>query len=88
MDQLRFQLEIASFDEKIALAELEESKAAERVKELKYEKTRFCMQWLELVAKAAQAQQPQSQMQPGPVGLKAVQGLTGITGNPDISPKG
>jgi hypothetical protein len=54
MDQLKYQLELASFDEKIALAELEESKAAERVRELKYERTRFCMQWLELIARTAQ----------------------------------
>jgi len=65
MDQLKFQLEIASFDEKVALAELEEAKAAERVKELKYEKTRFCAEWLTHAARAqeqklaAQAQVPQ-----------------------------
>ena len=38
------QRELLSFDEKIALAELEESKAAERVKELKYQKCRFNME--------------------------------------------
>jgi hypothetical protein len=64
MDQLKYQLELASFDEKIALAELEESKAAERVRELKYERTRFCMQWLELIAKAQQGALAQSQMPP------------------------
>jgi hypothetical protein len=46
MDQLQYALELASYDEKIALAELEESKAAERVKELRYELTRYKMQWL------------------------------------------
>jgi predicted GNAT family acetyltransferase len=50
-------MELARYDESIALAELEESKAAERVRELKYERTRFCMQWLELIAKAQQAAQ-------------------------------
>lgn len=35
--------EILSFDEKIALAELEASKARERVKELKYNKARFLL---------------------------------------------
>ncbi len=33
--------EILSFEEKIALAELEEAKAHARVKELRYEKARF-----------------------------------------------
>ena len=55
MDQLRFQLEIASFDEKVALAELEEAKAAERVKELKYDKSRFCVEWMSQIAKAQEA---------------------------------
>jgi len=62
MDQLKFQLEMAAFEEKIALAELEESKAAERVKELKYERSRFHMEFLSHVARAqeqAQKQQPQ-----------------------------
>jgi hypothetical protein len=65
MDQLKYQLELASFDEKIALAELEESKAAGRVRELKYERTRFCMQWLELIAKTTYA--AQAQQQTGPI---------------------
>jgi len=68
MDQFKYQIELAAFEEKIALAELEESKAAERVKELKYERSRFQMQWLIHVARAqevaaqqeAQKQQPQS----------------------------
>ena len=59
MDQLKYQLELASFDEKISLAELEESKAAERVRELKYEKSRFQMQWLEFVAKSMQEKSQQ-----------------------------
>lgn len=36
-----FQREMLAFEEKIALAELEESKAGERVKELKYQRARF-----------------------------------------------
>ena len=41
----QYNLECLAFQEKIALAELEESKAAERVKELKYEQARFNMEW-------------------------------------------
>jgi hypothetical protein len=41
MNQSELERELLSFDEKIALAELEESKAAQRVKELKYQKARF-----------------------------------------------
>lgn len=52
MDQMQFQMEMTAFDEKVALAELEEAKAAERVKELKYEKVRFQMEWLKHVAQA------------------------------------
>ena len=36
-------LEILAFEEKMALAELEEAKAHMRVKELKFEKARFTM---------------------------------------------
>jgi len=43
MNQMEFQREIAAYEEKIALAELEETKAAERVKELKYKKARFAL---------------------------------------------
>ena len=63
MDQLKFQLEMAAYEEKIALSELEESKAAERVKELKYERSRFQVEWLSLVARdqeQAQANQQQT----------------------------
>ena len=35
--------ESLSFDEKIALAELEVSKAIERVRDLQYQKARFCL---------------------------------------------
>lgn len=61
MDQLKYQLEVASFEEKIALAELEESKAAERVKELRYQKTRFQMEWLSIIARAQEAQAKEQQ---------------------------
>lgn len=68
MDQMRFQMEQAAFDEKIALAELEEAKAAERVKELKYEKARFQMEIMTLVARQQDAarQQQVQQGQPQP----------------------
>ena len=38
-----FQRELLAFKEKIALAKLEESKAAERVRELEYQEARFCL---------------------------------------------
>jgi hypothetical protein len=60
MDQFQFQCEMAAFEEKRALAELEEAKAHERVKELEYEKARFQMQWL---AHVAQAQEKARQQQ-------------------------
>lgn len=54
MDQLGFNIEMASLDEKIALAELEVSKAEERVRELKYRKTQFVLQVLTSSAQQAQ----------------------------------
>ena len=64
MEQLKFQLEMAAFDEKCALAELEEAKAAERVKELRYEKARFHMEWLSHIARQQeQAMQQQQKAQ-------------------------
>jgi hypothetical protein len=44
MNQVDYERELHSFDEKIALAELEESKAAQRVKEIKYQKARFSLE--------------------------------------------
>ena len=41
MNQVEYQREMLAFDEKVALAKLEESKASERVKELEYQKSRF-----------------------------------------------
>lgn len=43
MDQFELQRELLAFDEKIALAKLEESKASERVRELEYQKSRFSL---------------------------------------------
>ena len=65
MDQLKFQMEMAAFEEKITLGELEEAKAAERVKELRYQKARFNMEWLKLVAKAQQEQAQQGLVNAG-----------------------
>jgi hypothetical protein len=56
MDQLKFQIELSAFDEKITLAELEEAKAAERVKEIKYQKARFQLDWFKMIAKAQEQQ--------------------------------
>ena len=39
-----FQREIFAYDEKIALSKLEESKAAERTKELEFQKARFMLE--------------------------------------------
>lgn len=41
MNQFELQRELLAFEEKIALAKLEESKASERVRELEYQKARF-----------------------------------------------
>jgi len=65
MNQMEYQREILAFDEKIALAELEASKAEERVKELKYQKSRFNLDFITLNIKA-QAQAQQAQQKPEP----------------------
>ena len=54
-----FQRELFAFDEKIALSKLEESKAAERVKELEYQKARFMLDAYTASLKQQQ-QQPKS----------------------------
>ena len=41
MNQMELQRELLAFDEKIALAKLEKSKATGRVRELEYQKARF-----------------------------------------------
>lgn len=53
MNQIEIEREIKSHDEKIALAELEASKAAERVKELQYSKARYLLDVFNIAAKAA-----------------------------------
>lgn len=60
MNQLEYQRELAALDSKIALGELEEAKAAERVKELKYQKAQFNLDFLAAVCKQ-QAQQQTDQ---------------------------
>lgn len=55
MNQVDFERELRSFDEKIALAELEESKAAQRVKEIKYQKARFSLEVLIASAREEEA---------------------------------
>ena len=44
MNQAEYERELKAFDEKIALAKLEESKANQRVRELEYQKARFCVE--------------------------------------------
>jgi hypothetical protein len=61
-----YQREVLAYQEKIALAKLEESKAAERVKELEYQKARFDLEFfLQIIAveqeKAKSLQQQQQQ---------------------------
>ena len=51
MDQLTFSLELAKFDEKEALAELEVKKAGVRQAEVKYEKCRFVLDWTAAIVK-------------------------------------
>ena len=43
MNQMEYQRELLSFDEKINLAKLEEAKAGQRVRELEYQKSRFML---------------------------------------------
>jgi len=58
MDEIKYQMEIAAFSEKIALAKLEVSKAQERVQELEYEQARYQTEWLHYLAKSM-AKNPQ-----------------------------
>ena len=59
MNNVDLQRELLSFDEKIALAKLEEAKASERVKELEYQKSRFS---IDAFMASIRAQQQQQQM--------------------------
>ena len=61
MAQTEYQRELLAFDEKIALAELEEAKASERIKELEYQRARFNMDYFIAVQKEQQARQQASQ---------------------------
>ena len=45
MPDFDYSLEMLSFEEKIALARLEEAKAHERVLELGYQQARFAIDW-------------------------------------------
>jgi hypothetical protein len=54
---INYQRETLSFDEKIALAELEVTKAEERVRELKYQKSRFALDYFLAVVKQQQDQE-------------------------------
>lgn len=56
-----YQREILAFEEKIALAEMETAKAEERVKELKYQKARFSLDYFTAMMRAQEQQQKQAQ---------------------------
>ena len=59
-----YQREILAFDEKIALAKLEESKASERVRALEYDKARFNLEVF--IATMKQHQQQDMTIKSGP----------------------
>jgi hypothetical protein len=59
-----YQREILAFDEKIALAKLEESKASERVRALEYDKARFNLEVF--IATMKQQQQQDMTIKSGP----------------------
>jgi len=50
-----YKREFLAFDEKIALAKLEEAKAGERVRELEYQKARWLLDYMMASAKGGQA---------------------------------
>jgi hypothetical protein len=58
-----YQRELLAFDEKIALAKLEESKASERVRALEYDKARFNLEFF-LAAVKQQQEQAATKMAP------------------------
>jgi len=58
-----YQREMMAFEEKIALAKLEESKASERVRELEYQKARFSLDFLLATLRAQQEQQQKAQQE-------------------------
>jgi hypothetical protein len=55
MDEINYNLELLSFNEKISLAKLEVTKAQERVAEIEYELSRYQIEWLRHMAKARDA---------------------------------
>jgi hypothetical protein len=61
MNEHEYRRELSAFDEKIALAELEATKAKERVDELKYQKARFILDVNVAMLKAAQELEQQQQ---------------------------
>ena len=61
-----YQREMLAFEEKIALAKLEESKAAERVRTLEYDKARFNLEFFLATMKQQQEMaKAQAPVQPG-----------------------
>lgn len=56
-DQIQYEIEMLAYAEKIALAELEVSKAEQRAEELRYEQARFRMNWYRLCLKQQPAPQ-------------------------------
>lgn len=60
-----FQRELLCYDEKVALAKLEESKAASRVRELEYQKARFSLEAFMASLKQHQQQQMAQQQASG-----------------------
>jgi hypothetical protein len=52
----QYQMELLAFGEKVALAELEESKSHERVMELKYQAARYNLDYFRMVLKQQEAQ--------------------------------
>jgi len=59
---VNYQREMLAFEEKIALAKLEEAKASERVRELEYQKSRFNLDFF--IASVREQQQATQAAQP------------------------
>lgn len=62
-----YQMEVLAYAEKTALAELEEAKAHERVLELKYEASRYNMEYFKFIMKQQQTQGQTGTVTPPPV---------------------
>lgn len=65
LNEMRYALECAAYEEKLKLSDLEVKKAEERSAELAYEFSRFKMEWLTHVAKAQEQAQKQAPQQQG-----------------------